>query len=156
MWTYGKIAFLKIFSHFQRGGMQTMWRRGSDGRQPRLYRLKSSSGPPWRLLFFGTDHFAVESLKLLTATRCEFSPCFTEKYIHIVIHNTHQVFSTTRSETVSKVIPSEKKMEIMFLYTGRIFFIRTAMKILEILTELGECYQKPFGFRKNRHDLVFS
>ncbi|XP_019748780.1 methionyl-tRNA formyltransferase, mitochondrial isoform X5 [Hippocampus comes] len=26
-----------------------------------------SSGPPWRLLFFGSDHFAVESLKVLAA-----------------------------------------------------------------------------------------
>ncbi|XP_020497112.2 methionyl-tRNA formyltransferase, mitochondrial [Labrus bergylta] len=29
----------------------------------------SSSGPPWRLLFFGSDNFAVESLKLLTVSR---------------------------------------------------------------------------------------
>ncbi|XP_019748777.1 methionyl-tRNA formyltransferase, mitochondrial isoform X2 [Hippocampus comes] len=28
-----------------------------------------SSGPPWRLLFFGSDHFAVESLKVLAADR---------------------------------------------------------------------------------------
>ncbi|XP_049573604.1 LOW QUALITY PROTEIN: methionyl-tRNA formyltransferase, mitochondrial [Syngnathus scovelli] len=28
-----------------------------------------SSGPPWRLLFLGSDHFAVESLKVLAAER---------------------------------------------------------------------------------------
>ncbi|KAM6950905.1 methionyl-tRNA formyltransferase, mitochondrial [Lycodopsis pacificus] len=32
-------------------------------------RLGSSSRPPWRLLFFGSDQFAVESLKLLTSSR---------------------------------------------------------------------------------------
>ncbi|XP_062272523.1 methionyl-tRNA formyltransferase, mitochondrial [Scomber scombrus] len=32
-------------------------------------RLLSSSAPPWRLLFFGSDQFAVESLKLLTSDR---------------------------------------------------------------------------------------
>lgn len=32
-------------------------------------RQYSSSGPPWRVLFFGSDGFAVESLKLLTAVR---------------------------------------------------------------------------------------
>ncbi|XP_026233985.1 methionyl-tRNA formyltransferase, mitochondrial isoform X2 [Anabas testudineus] len=69
MWTTGIMgAFQKVFSHFQRGFMQTMRRTGSDGMQPRPYSLKSSSGPPWRLLFFGSDHFAVESLKLLTAS----------------------------------------------------------------------------------------
>lgn len=29
----------------------------------------STSGPPWRLLFLGSDQFAVESLKLLTSSR---------------------------------------------------------------------------------------
>uniref|UniRef100_A0A8D3AS28 Methionyl-tRNA formyltransferase, mitochondrial n=1 Tax=Scophthalmus maximus TaxID=52904 RepID=A0A8D3AS28_SCOMX len=47
----------------------TALRRGSGGRQPRDSRWMSSSGPPWRLLFFGSDHFALESLKLLTASR---------------------------------------------------------------------------------------
>lgn len=28
-----------------------------------------STEPPWRVLFFGTDNFAVESLKLLSASR---------------------------------------------------------------------------------------
>ncbi|XP_056268084.1 methionyl-tRNA formyltransferase, mitochondrial isoform X2 [Pseudoliparis swirei] len=32
-------------------------------------RLVSSSGPPWKLLFFGSDHFAVESLKHLVSSR---------------------------------------------------------------------------------------
>ncbi|XP_059927084.1 methionyl-tRNA formyltransferase, mitochondrial [Gadus macrocephalus] len=32
-------------------------------------RLCSTSAPPWRILFFGTDDFALESLKSLTATR---------------------------------------------------------------------------------------
>ncbi|KAM4602619.1 methionyl-tRNA formyltransferase, mitochondrial [Polymixia lowei] len=32
-------------------------------------RQYSTSGPPWRILFFGTDDFAVESLKLLTSNR---------------------------------------------------------------------------------------
>ncbi|KAM9317542.1 methionyl-tRNA formyltransferase, mitochondrial isoform 2-T2 [Pholidichthys leucotaenia] len=43
------------------------------GRRPRVHmcRLLSSSAarPPWRLLFFGTDQFAVESLKLLSVSR---------------------------------------------------------------------------------------
>lgn len=37
-----------------------------DYKQCRLY---SKSGPPWRILFFGTDYFALESLKSLTAAR---------------------------------------------------------------------------------------
>ncbi|CAB1452932.1 unnamed protein product [Pleuronectes platessa] len=44
-------------------------RRGVEGRQRRVYRCMSTSGPPWKLLFFGSDHFALESLKLLTASR---------------------------------------------------------------------------------------
>lgn len=48
----------------------TVWRRRGAGEgQRRLCRLLTSSGPPWRLLFFGTDEFALESLKLLTACR---------------------------------------------------------------------------------------
>lgn len=35
---------------------------------PSLRRF-SSGGPPWRLLFFGTDQFAVESLRALTCSR---------------------------------------------------------------------------------------
>lgn len=34
-----------------------------------VWRRHLSSGPPWRLLFFGSDEFAVESLKLLTSNR---------------------------------------------------------------------------------------
>ncbi|KAM9861085.1 methionyl-tRNA formyltransferase, mitochondrial [Aulostomus maculatus] len=47
----------------------TMWTRRDAGRPRRLRRHLSSSGPPWRLLFFGSDQFAVESLKLLTSSR---------------------------------------------------------------------------------------
>lgn len=32
------------------------------------------SGPPWNVLFFGTDHFAVESLKALTFSRISADP----------------------------------------------------------------------------------
>ncbi|XP_029284648.1 methionyl-tRNA formyltransferase, mitochondrial isoform X2 [Cottoperca gobio] len=39
------------------------------GFRQRWPRRLSSSGSPWRLLFFGSDHFAVESLKLLTSNR---------------------------------------------------------------------------------------
>ncbi|XP_056134413.1 methionyl-tRNA formyltransferase, mitochondrial [Lampris incognitus] len=39
-------------------------RRSTPGPPPR-----STPGPPWRVLFFGTDHFAVESLKRLTSAR---------------------------------------------------------------------------------------
>ncbi|XP_061749494.1 methionyl-tRNA formyltransferase, mitochondrial isoform X2 [Nerophis ophidion] len=41
----------------------------SAGRAPWSCRRRSSSGPPWRLLFFGSDQFAVESLKVLEANR---------------------------------------------------------------------------------------
>ncbi|KAK2853400.1 hypothetical protein Q5P01_006061 [Channa striata] len=70
MWTYGKTgAFVKILRRFQFGCVHSMWRRGADGRQRRLCGLVSSAGPPWRLLFFGSDQFAVESLRLLTSSR---------------------------------------------------------------------------------------
>ncbi|XP_031142788.1 methionyl-tRNA formyltransferase, mitochondrial isoform X3 [Sander lucioperca] len=42
--------------------LQPVWRRRPG------CRFMSSSGPPWRLLFFGSDQFAVESLKLLTSS----------------------------------------------------------------------------------------
>ncbi|CAN9506902.1 unnamed protein product [Ophioblennius macclurei] len=41
------------------------WRSSSD----LLCSSTSPSRPPWRLLFFGSDEFAVESLKLLTSSR---------------------------------------------------------------------------------------
>ncbi|XP_070765040.1 methionyl-tRNA formyltransferase, mitochondrial [Enoplosus armatus] len=71
MWTSGRTAGapLKILAHLGHCRLRTPWRRQPDGRQRRLCRLMSSSGPPWRLLFFGSDQFAVESLKLLTASR---------------------------------------------------------------------------------------
>ncbi|XP_028439480.1 methionyl-tRNA formyltransferase, mitochondrial [Perca flavescens] len=58
-----------MFTHFQRCclrcciTLQPVWRRWPG------CRFMSSSGPPWRLLFFGSDQFAVESLKLLTSSR---------------------------------------------------------------------------------------
>ncbi|XP_038549389.1 methionyl-tRNA formyltransferase, mitochondrial isoform X2 [Micropterus salmoides] len=68
MWTSGKTAAasLNLLHRFQRCCVRTGWRTRNDGRQRRLM---SSAGPPWRLLFFGSDHFAVESLKLLTSSR---------------------------------------------------------------------------------------
>ncbi|XP_071344325.1 methionyl-tRNA formyltransferase, mitochondrial [Trachinotus anak] len=68
MWTNSRRAgaALKIL---QRCCKPTAVRRGTDGRQQRLCRFSSSSGPPWRLLFFGSDQFAIESLKLLTSSR---------------------------------------------------------------------------------------
>lgn len=71
MWTNGRTAgdFLKLLIHFQHCCKQTVWRGDTDGRQRRLCRLMSSSGRPWRILFFGSDQFAVESLKLLTSSR---------------------------------------------------------------------------------------
>ncbi|GAA6222942.1 methionyl-tRNA formyltransferase, mitochondrial [Lates japonicus] len=71
MWTNGKVAgaTLKTLRYLQHCCIPTVLRRGTDGRQQRLCRLMSSSGPPWRLLFFGSDQFAVESLKLLTSSR---------------------------------------------------------------------------------------
>ncbi|KAM7014943.1 methionyl-tRNA formyltransferase, mitochondrial [Tautogolabrus adspersus] len=75
MWTNNKTAgvSLKVLHLLQHCCLQTGCRtwggRGADRRPRQLCRLLSSSGPPWRLLFFGSDHFAVESLKLLTASR---------------------------------------------------------------------------------------
>lgn len=74
MWTSGKKigAFLKLPKRCQRCRWGAVRRWPADGR---LFRLSSSSSssaaaaPPWKLLFFGTDQFAVESLKLLTASR---------------------------------------------------------------------------------------
>uniref|UniRef100_A0A3Q1BGS0 Methionyl-tRNA formyltransferase, mitochondrial n=1 Tax=Amphiprion ocellaris TaxID=80972 RepID=A0A3Q1BGS0_AMPOC len=45
-------------------------RTRAHGDRQRICRfLSSSSRPPWRLMFFGSDQFAVESLKLLTSDR---------------------------------------------------------------------------------------
>lgn len=71
MWTNGKTAGAsqRILNHLQHCCVQSVLGRGTEGWQRRLCR--SSSGPPWRLLFFGSDQFAVESLKRLTSSRCE-------------------------------------------------------------------------------------
>ncbi|XP_040892591.1 methionyl-tRNA formyltransferase, mitochondrial [Toxotes jaculatrix] len=70
MWTSRKTAgaTLKILKHVQRCCVLRVLQREADG-QRRLCRCMSSSGPPWRLLFFGSDQFAVESLKLLASSR---------------------------------------------------------------------------------------
>lgn len=53
-------AFLKSLRHLHHCRLWT----------ERLRKMTSSSrGSPWRLLFFGTDQFAMESLKLLTSSR---------------------------------------------------------------------------------------
>ncbi|XP_029354281.1 methionyl-tRNA formyltransferase, mitochondrial [Echeneis naucrates] len=59
-------AALKGLHHLQRCCHPAVLRR-RQGPQWRLCRPMSSVGPPWRLLFFGSDNFAVESLKLLTS-----------------------------------------------------------------------------------------
>ncbi|KAK2919637.1 hypothetical protein Q8A73_001841 [Channa argus] len=70
MWINGKIGvFVKTLRRFQYDLAHTILRSGGDGQQRWLCRPVSSSGPPWRLLFFGTDQFAVESLRLLTSSR---------------------------------------------------------------------------------------
>ncbi|XP_042371697.1 methionyl-tRNA formyltransferase, mitochondrial-like [Plectropomus leopardus] len=47
----------------------SVFRRTAVGGQTQIRRLLSSSGPPWRILFFGSDQFAMESLKLLSDSR---------------------------------------------------------------------------------------
>ncbi|XP_041840702.1 methionyl-tRNA formyltransferase, mitochondrial isoform X2 [Melanotaenia boesemani] len=73
MWTTGRRsgAFLKSLHHFHHCCLKTEMRRCANGCKQWCYKLmsSSSSGRPWRLLFFGTDQFAVESLKLLTSSR---------------------------------------------------------------------------------------
>ncbi|KAM9765382.1 methionyl-tRNA formyltransferase, mitochondrial isoform 2-T2 [Menidia menidia] len=70
MWTNVRAsgAFLKSFSNVLHCGMWREWRVGTQG-----WKLMSSSSSSstlrWRLLFFGTDDFAVESLKHLTSSR---------------------------------------------------------------------------------------
>lgn len=46
-------------------------RCGQGPGKTRLFATRNylSTEPPWRVLFFGTDNFAVESLKLLSASR---------------------------------------------------------------------------------------
>ncbi|XP_035508482.1 methionyl-tRNA formyltransferase, mitochondrial [Morone saxatilis] len=68
MWMKTAGGSLRVLHLLQNCCIHSGWRR-TDGGQRRLCRLMSSSGPPWRLLFFGTDHFAVESLKLLNCSR---------------------------------------------------------------------------------------
>uniref|UniRef100_A0A674NSC0 Mitochondrial methionyl-tRNA formyltransferase n=1 Tax=Takifugu rubripes TaxID=31033 RepID=A0A674NSC0_TAKRU len=67
MWWTCKItgAYLRLLEAFEHRRVCSLWRTGSGRGQRRL----SSFGPPWRLLFFGSDNFAVESLKLLTSSR---------------------------------------------------------------------------------------
>ncbi|XP_026149526.1 methionyl-tRNA formyltransferase, mitochondrial isoform X2 [Mastacembelus armatus] len=69
MWSNGRTESMKLLSHIQHSCLQMLRRTAADGRQRRLCRLLSSSGPPWRLMFFGSDQFAVESLKALTSSR---------------------------------------------------------------------------------------
>ncbi|KAM9366658.1 methionyl-tRNA formyltransferase, mitochondrial [Symphorus nematophorus] len=71
MWTESRIAAasLRILQRLHSHGHAGWRRRGTDGGQRRLCRLMSTSGPPWRLLFFGSDQFAVESLRLLSSSR---------------------------------------------------------------------------------------
>ncbi|KAF7657847.1 hypothetical protein LDENG_00021230 [Lucifuga dentata] len=45
---------------------QTSWRKRREPQ--RLCRQASTSRPPWRILFFGSDGFAVESLKMLLSS----------------------------------------------------------------------------------------
>ncbi|XP_051236071.1 methionyl-tRNA formyltransferase, mitochondrial isoform X2 [Dicentrarchus labrax] len=67
MWMRTAGASVRVLHHLQSCCTHSGW-RPTDGGPRRLCRLMSSSGPPWRLLFFGTDHFAVESLKLLNSS----------------------------------------------------------------------------------------
>ncbi|XP_037608269.1 methionyl-tRNA formyltransferase, mitochondrial [Sebastes umbrosus] len=60
MWRTGR-TLLQLLQRC--GDLRTGWL------QRRCWRMMSTSGPPWRLLFFGSDQFAVESLKLLTSSR---------------------------------------------------------------------------------------
>lgn len=71
MWSNGTtaVASLRIFQHLQHCCVQSLRRSKAERWQRRFG--TSSSGPPWRLLFFGSDEFAVESLKLLSSSRCE-------------------------------------------------------------------------------------
>ncbi|XP_068174458.1 methionyl-tRNA formyltransferase, mitochondrial [Antennarius striatus] len=68
MWPHGAAAraSVRIFKHLR---PRCSWRSWPEGRQRRCCGRMSSSGPPWRVLFFGSDQFAVESLKLLTSSR---------------------------------------------------------------------------------------
>nr|XP_046248630.1 methionyl-tRNA formyltransferase, mitochondrial [Scatophagus argus] len=71
MWANCKKAGapLRVLNHLQSCCVHTVRRKGAEGGQRRLCRRMSSSGPPWRLLFFGSDQFALESLKLLSSSR---------------------------------------------------------------------------------------
>ncbi|XP_047435765.1 methionyl-tRNA formyltransferase, mitochondrial [Mugil cephalus] len=72
MWTKSRAAgaYLTTLQHVRCCCKQTIWKRSGEMRQRRLCRLMSSaSAPPWRVLFFGTDQFAVESLQFLASNR---------------------------------------------------------------------------------------
>ncbi|XP_028257568.1 methionyl-tRNA formyltransferase, mitochondrial [Parambassis ranga] len=66
MWWNGRTvgACVKTLSQVHRCCVRPVWR--SDGRH---FGLMSSSRPPWRVLFFGSDQFALESLKMLASSR---------------------------------------------------------------------------------------
>ncbi|XP_077451307.1 methionyl-tRNA formyltransferase, mitochondrial, partial [Stigmatopora argus] len=49
--------------------LRLLRRGGGGGSAAATGRRLCSSGPPWRLLFFGSDDFAVESLRILEADR---------------------------------------------------------------------------------------
>lgn len=73
-------VFLKTFNHFQHFNYRTESLRGTV----KLHKCwfcctaesppRIRSRPPWRLMFFGTDQFAVESLRFLTDNRYWFHP----------------------------------------------------------------------------------
>ncbi|XP_059208816.1 methionyl-tRNA formyltransferase, mitochondrial [Centropristis striata] len=71
MWTTRQTAGapLRLLRHLLLCSSRTVWRTAGGGQQPANSRHLSSSGPPWRILFFGSDLFAVESLKVLTSSR---------------------------------------------------------------------------------------
>ncbi|XP_037553209.1 methionyl-tRNA formyltransferase, mitochondrial [Nematolebias whitei] len=68
-------VFLKTFNHFQHFNYRTESLRGTMKLHKHWFcctpesppRIRSR--PPWRLMFFGTDQFAVESLRVLTDSR---------------------------------------------------------------------------------------
>lgn len=77
---------LKIFQHLQQCCVRSLRRGKAEGWQRRFG--TSSPGPPWRILFFGSDEFAVESLKLLSSNRCkayckQMNLHWTELYIRL-------------------------------------------------------------------------
>ncbi|XP_071763618.2 methionyl-tRNA formyltransferase, mitochondrial [Centroberyx gerrardi] len=72
MWNNVKArrAALEMLQGVRNCCIQRLWSTRSQSQQQRLCRhYSTTSGPPWRLLFFGSDDFAVESLKLLASSR---------------------------------------------------------------------------------------